>query len=121
MEPSFSLLILFSLSTWEIVEIWHHSALLAGWRERANLWNSFWGDLLRCPFCLAPWVAGISILLVQLPGWIGYIALTVIAAFAVARLSNLGSDLTHAWCRTPRHLGIPQDAPPPTKPDLNEP
>lgn len=185
-------LVVGALATWQIVEVWRHSALLAGWRARVELLEGRVGEMLRCPFCLSVWVgfvvalvvvpevhgfpmtpeelgrslfslvmlvlaAGISVpaavLLIRLvttaPGafrasgvtWpyaaaflvVGFfgsvwvfgaysawdIALrhgsvfgaadllthglkTAVLGFAVARLANVGNDLTHAWSRTPR-------------------
>lgn len=112
MEPSFVFLVVNALATWQIVEIWHHSAIMSGWRARTELWDNFFGDLLRCPFCLSLWVAAASVTLVQLPGWLGCCTQTVLLAFAVARLANLGNDVFHGYCRTPKYdsSDIPQDA-----------
>ena len=106
MEPSLFFLVVAVLATGQIIEIWHHSELLAGCRERVKLWNNFWSDMLACPFCLSNWVA-----LVCLGSlcWLGNIALLVLSAFAVARLSNLVSDLSHGFCRTHRGIDIPQN------------
>ncbi len=182
-------LVVGGLAAWQAVEVWHHSALMAGPRARAELLEGKLGQLLTCPFCLSVWV-GVAACLVLATPWAGpppgfhvlldgvgivglplmlagtaYIAwntvcdirknvwpdLTtrfqracVVAAFsfgfvapllvlvgslfvpdwraggpvalgfaadaakvfvyglAVARLANLGNDVTHRWCRTPR-------------------
>lgn len=99
-------LIVASLATWEIIEIWHHSAIMAPWRARTELWEGFAGDLLRCPFCMSPWVALASLIGVTSPawlGWPGYLPALVVFAFAIARLANLCNDVGHGLCRTPRH------------------
>jgi hypothetical protein len=103
-------LIVAALATWQIVEIWHHSSLFAGWRAIVENWESKIGELLSCPFCLSPYVAAFCCGILYLPTsglavWldsIGAVAKTGIYAFAVARLANLGNDYFHASCRTPR-------------------
>lgn len=177
-------LVIAALATWQAVELWRHSELLATWRARTELWEGFFGRLLACPFCLSVWVGGIAALIVALPEigaphsgwwdalcavglgilgtpilliwfwtlqllvstwrnpvfdwvdigilaitgsigvgavtWIGYLmgsvlttgypvllwtglwaAKLLVLGFAVARLANLGNDLTHHRCRTP--------------------
>jgi|GEM_PF-3768378 len=117
---SLSEVIVVALATWEIVEIWHHSSLMASWRAKVEVWDEgvkgFLADLLACPFCLSVWVAFAGVLMILLPRlcwWLGFLPV-IPCGFAVARLANLGNDLCHAWCRTPRHnkLEIPQDVVP---------
>jgi hypothetical protein len=102
LEPSFLTFIVAALAVGEILEIWRHSSLLARWRAYAELMEGFLGDLLRCPFCMAPWAAAAVCLCLGLAGWIGCCTRLVIWAFAVARLSNLLNDVFHAYCRTPK-------------------
>lgn len=90
-----------ALATWELVEIWHHSGLTAGLRARAQCWDDWKGELLGCPFCLSVWVAAALVLLAEVPG-ATWIAPRAALALAGARLANLGNDLAHAHCRTPR-------------------
>lgn len=94
-------LIACGLAAWQAVEVWHHGALFTGARARVELWEGglfgFVRDVLLCPFCLSVWVATLAVALLWL-GWPGFI----VYALAVARLANLGNDLTHRWCRTPR-------------------
>jgi hypothetical protein len=182
---SFGNLLIAAFATWSIVEIWHHSSIMATWRAKTQLWENKLGELLACPFCLSVWVGFVTagIMYIDLPaatnndlfvspfgwllvlatlGWWGVaaflsmscyehytltndksafrsmwffvggivaslvlavvLAVTVLPAgamlgvwyvtvlvakvltvgFAVARLANLGNDLTHKWCRTPR-------------------
>lgn len=181
-------LVVGGLAAWQAVEVWHHSALMAGPRARAELLEGKLGQLLTCPFCLSVWV-GVAACLVLATPWAGppsfhalldgvgvvglppalagaaYVgwgtvgdvrekvwpdlttrfqrACVVVAVFfgfvapllvlagslfvldwraggpvaagfaadaakvfvyglAVARLANLGNDVTHRWCRTPR-------------------
>jgi hypothetical protein len=115
-------LIVAALATWEILEIWRHSSLLASWRSITENWEGFWGDLTSCPFCMAPWTALVCLVLLApyrlLPGeWslLGLMPTLVIYAFAVARLANLGNDLGYPFCRTVRHNKIL-----PTLPDAPE-
>jgi|TARA_R110002051_G_scaffold252284_1_gene311517 hypothetical protein len=98
-------LIIAALATWEIIEIWHHSLLFAPLRARTELWTNKLGELIGCPFCLAPWVALLSVMVLFSPEWFGWSVwsgLRVIwYSFAVARLANLGNDYFKATCRTP--------------------
>lgn len=102
-------IIVAALATWEIIEIWHHSSVMAPFRARVELWENFCSDLLRCPFCMAPYTALaclVGLATTSLPsglGWLGWLPAGVIHAFAVARLANLGNDLGHAFCRTVRY------------------
>lgn len=168
-------LVVAALATWQVVEVWHHSSLLAPLRARGELLEGRAGELLACPFCLTVWVAvgaavvllagnppargdageGVLWFLQLLGSWLGMAVAAVLAelglrgrvreavktrvvywltlalaglavwglwrpgwewavygllvllkvallALAVARLANLGNDLTHGWCRTPR-------------------
>lgn len=122
-------LVLVALAVWEIVEIWRHGSLFARWRAQledrrdgwlgrrwlilrqlrggkhallratlaryqANVW-AWLAELLLCGFCLTPWIAlSVVCLLPYAP--------VPFYALAAARLANLGNDLSHAVCRTPR-------------------
>ena len=96
------------LATWQIIEIWHHSLLFASLRARTELWENKLGELLGCPFCLSPWVALFSTLILILPTWLhitGWhtVVLRVIwYAFAISRLANISNDLAHKISRTPK-------------------
>jgi hypothetical protein len=105
-------LIISALAVWEAIEIWHHSTLFSGIRGWVEAWDNRLGDLLGCPFCLAPWVALVVICLVNisflfnrsggtLSSLIGDIAVVPVVVLAVARLANIGNDLTHRFSRTP--------------------
>jgi hypothetical protein len=110
-----SSLIVAALAVWEVVEIWHHSALFIGARARAEVLDNKLGDLLGCPFCLSVWVALILTCLLSLAMWLlstggailGTILWAPVFALAVARLANIGNDLTHRFCRTPQDDKIP--------------
>ena len=99
------------LPTWQIIEIWHHSLLFAGIRAHVELWENKLGELVGCPFCLSPWVALLSVVVLLLPLWLGLEAWYVVTgrviwyAFAVSRLANLGNDLFHGKSRTPKPFG----------------
>ncbi|MCI0421519.1 MAG: DUF1360 domain-containing protein, partial [Acidobacteria bacterium] len=84
-------------ATWQTIEIWHHGLIFAGWRARAELWENKLGELLTCPFCLSPWIACLMLILWHVP-YAGWLVLTL----AIARTANLGNDLSHHWCRTPK-------------------
>ena len=95
-------LLIWCLATWEIIEIWRHGSIFAGLRARVELYDSMLATLLLCGFCLSPWVAAAVIASWATDWWIPRF---VITAFAVARLANIGNDLAHDWCRTPRNGG----------------
>lgn len=114
-------LVIFALAVWEAVEVWHHSSLTAGWRGRAEVIEGWRGKVLTCPFCLSVWVALLVLLIVwagevrlyppssdwaaALAGlWAVFFGLArwLVYALAVARLANVGNDLCHRRCRTPR-------------------
>ena len=92
-------LLIAALATWEALEIWRHSSIMAPWRARAEIYEGRFGELLRCPFCLAPYTGLTCLLALQEPLVLAW----AVKALAIARLANLGNDVGHAWCRTPRH------------------
>jgi hypothetical protein len=112
-------LFILALATWESIEIWRHSELTAEARAYVEVaGNEFIKALARCAFCMAPWEAWVIIVAVDSSPWllawqdngtytyyimrgVGYLLRTLILGLAVARLANLGNDLTHQWCRTP--------------------
>ena len=102
-------IIVAALATWEIIEIWHHSLLFAPLRSRVELWENKLGELLGWPFCLAPWIGALSVLVLcgsELFGWTTWPAVILAwYAFAVARLANLGNDYFRDKCRTPTPYG----------------
>ena len=115
-------LLIMALATWQAVEIWNHGSIFASFRARIELWNDKLGTLLLCPFCLSVWVAFavVAIMSASVPdfpeqgvtmwrhAWLTCVWVTMKAAkvfviiLAVSRLANLGNDLSHAYCRTPR-------------------
>lgn len=100
-------LIIAALAVWEIVEIYHHSHIAAGLRARAELTEGKLHTLLTCPFCMSPYVAWlVCALMLCVTHWLGTVAgwpaLLPVYGLAVARLANLGNDVFHQWCRTPR-------------------
>lgn len=115
-------LIVGGLATWQIVEIWHHSLLFADWRARTEMLTGKLGELFACPFCLSVWVGFVCATLLwykhptEIHGTYSglrvafWAAMLVIKAglygLAVARLANLGNDLTHHRCRTVRHNNL---------------
>ena len=107
------LLFVAALAIWEIIEIWHHGSLFAGWRARTEVWHSWLGELLGCPFCLAPWVAlpVVTVLFLWDHGMVDQRWLLpdvlFIFAFAAARSANVLNDALHRFARTPRS-GIPK-------------
>jgi hypothetical protein len=90
------------LAVMEIIEIWQHGSLFDRARARVELWEGRLGDLLRCPFCLAPYVSLFVALVLSLGeeltkhGFptIGLMVQMPLYALAVARAANLGHDVT---------------------------
>lgn len=119
-------LLIASLAVWEAVEIWRHSALMSGLRARAELLEGWFGKVLNCPFCLSVWLAILAtpfaldpIVPTKFPAeepvvWAWYsvrnVGYMLMCAFAIARLANLGNDLTHGRCRTPKANKLELDA-----------
>jgi hypothetical protein len=101
-------LLVATIATWQIVEIWHHSYLFEKLRARAESLDNWLGNLLSCPFCLAVWVAAFCVLVFYIVEglvggghtWTHALGLPLYM-LAVSRLANLGNDLSHEWCRTP--------------------
>jgi hypothetical protein len=101
-----------ALAAWQIIEIWHHSKLMASPRSTVETWTGFFGGLLVCPFCLSPWVSAICLSCLALPDIVGelgfgyrlasLVANGTIHVFAVARLANLGNDVFKQFCKTPK-------------------
>jgi hypothetical protein len=97
-------LIVAALATWQIIEIWHHSLLMAPLRSRTEMWTGKLGELLSCPFCLSPWVALLCTAALGLAeyGLAGRCGSVIIYAFAAARLANLGNDFFKQYDLTPK-------------------
>jgi hypothetical protein len=98
------ILIVAALATWQIIEIWHHSLLMAPLRARTEMWVNKFGELLGCPFCLSPWIALLFVdwLSVVEFGLAGLCGNVIIYAFAAARLANLGNDFFKQYNLTPK-------------------
>jgi len=96
--------IIAALATWQIVEIWHHSLLMAPLRARTEMWTNKLGELLSCPFCLSIWVALLCVVTLSLAesGLVGRCGSVVIYAFAVSRLANLGNNFFKQHSLTPK-------------------
>lgn len=117
-------LIVAALAVWHVVEVWHHSSLFAGWRAWFEVQDNLLARMLLCPFCFSMWVAVVATPF-ALPEiepvtprdfsfvwvWFGVqkVGFMLMVAFAIARVANLGNDLTHSYCRTPRDQGMPAD------------
>jgi len=102
-------------ATWQSVEIWRHSYIMATFRAKADLLDNWFGYLLKCPFCLSVSVGVIVSCVVFAPVptytdniylWpfvlIGIGVKLFVTGLAVSRLANLGNDLAYAYCRTPK-------------------
>jgi hypothetical protein len=96
-------LITAALAVWEAIEIWRHGEIFATKREQARMRG--W-DVLGCAFCAAPWISLLFANWVMI-GRFSQLMTLPIYALAVARLANLGNDITHRWSRTPKQDVIP--------------
>lgn len=110
------------LATWQAVDVWRHSSLMASTRARWQLGNGFFARLLSCPYCLSIWVG------IALSGWLLAFCLLprgaslgagpvwaaayefcvgVFAAFplglAGSKLANLCNDLAYRISRMPKN------------------
>lgn len=127
-------LVIAVLATWQIVEIWHHSAIMASWRAYVEVWDDappygFIRSVLACPFCLSVWV-GFATFLTVLTGpplghWLftqpllfqplallAWLSVTFVWGMAISRAANVGNDVLHRFCRTERtnkNLTIPAE------------
>lgn len=112
---SFTELVVAMLATWQLVEIWHHSRIMAPWRARMELREDWIGELLGCPYCLSVWCGwfcglvlwgatgdGGGTILRALWDWVMLVPRIALSGLAISRAANLGNDLSHAWCRTTR-------------------
>lgn len=112
----FNELVICALITWQVVEIYHHSALFATVRARMDLVDGLLGELHRCPWCLSVWVAMITVAAYRLCvtdqeyfqlDVLPQLVSTFGMGLAVSRLSNVCNDLLYNYCRTPQP-SIPQ-------------
>ena len=106
-------LVIAALATWQIVEIWRHSTLMAPLRARAELLTGFFGQLLSCPWCLSVWVGLCCGLLLDGPiPWLAKAGVRwILLGFACSRLANVCNDFFASTCRTPRlSLNLPPDS-----------
>ena len=99
------------LAVMEVIDIWRHSALLDRARAHVELWDNKLGQLLRCPFCLSPWLSLLAVLVLDLSDMLiqhgfrlrGSLIAAPIYAFGIAKLANLVHDLVKFFDRTPKH------------------
>lgn len=96
-----SVIIIAGLATWQIVEIWHHSMLLAPLRSRTEMWDNKLGELLGCPFCLSVWIGWLTLTILNVADSRLAFLNILIQGLAVSRLANLGNDVFKSFCRTP--------------------
>lgn len=105
-------LIVAALAVWQVVEVWHHGAIFDDWQAQVELWrggfNGWAGQMLTCPWCTSIWIGFLvcgNLMLAAMVSapWIAFFPY----ALAASRLANLGNDLSHAWCRTPKATDLP--------------
>lgn len=100
-------LVVATLASGAVVEFFRHSQLVEEWRLRWNTTANFTSRLMRCGFCLSHWTAAVVFLLFFSPvlvfGQSRVTELFMVPAYilAITRLSNLISDLSHAYRRSP--------------------
>jgi len=96
-------LVIAALATWQIVEIWQHSTLMAPLRARTEMWQNKLGELLSCPWCLSVWIGMLCGALLTTADIVqaSRVGSVVIYGFAISRLANLGNDVFKSYCRTP--------------------
>lgn len=107
-------LLIAAFAAWQIIEIWHHSALLANKRAEAEAQGGTLGKILACPFCLSPWVSLLCLIVLAIPdGWyFGTLLQAAVKSLAISRLANIGNDLVYNFSRTPKvsaGLSAPED------------
>lgn len=119
-------LLIAALAVWHVVEVFHHGSVFATVRARLELSERFFARMMLCPFCLSVWAAFVATPF-ALPrieptkhfddqplvwAWYGLhgFGFMAMVAFAIARLANLGNDLTSEWCRTPGRKGLGPDS-----------
>lgn len=93
------------LACWQAGEIWRHGSLFAGRRAALEARDTAAAALLLCPFCLSPWLGWLLVGLLWTHPWTSWL----VYGLAAARLANVGNDLTHTHCRTPRHTLTEED------------
>jgi len=103
-----------ALSAWALTEVIRHGSIF----ERQRAWLEARGgpiaEWIGCAFCFSHWAALLTsagTLFVWedvLWEWTTLVKLLLVWLCAV-RLANLGNDLTHKWCRTPREEEIEFD------------
>jgi hypothetical protein len=122
-------LLICTLCTWQIVEVYHHSSLFASVRARLDLETNLLGSLSRCPWCLSVWVAAAAVVGYRLcvhdasyfaAGPLSQVISTGGMALAVSRLSNVCNDLVYNYSRTPRTAILDFVIGPPTTPEEND-
>src|SRR5688572_14648553 len=92
-------LLVVGLAVWQVVEIFHHSELVASDRASLEADNGLIGQVARCPWCTSVWVAlALGLWWYTVPVWFQW----PIFALAVSRLANVLNDVTYQYCRTPR-------------------
>ncbi len=136
MQITVTNLAMLALAVWQIVEIWRHSNLFAGcratieawpdWdeesfhracpgRSRAMVWcvkqcvhvQAFVRNVLLCPWCASIWVGlVVAMFWLCLPEWLQWLTFVALG-LAISRLANLGNDVTHGLCRTPKANRLP--------------
>lgn len=94
----------------QVVEILRHSELFAEQRAYAEVSDSFFCRLFRCPWCLSVWVGGFFA--TMFAGYIlsnpmglgayGELLLVPALAFAFSRGANIINDVGRRYNRTPR-------------------
>jgi len=98
-----------------VVEFFRHSQLVEEWRLYWNTTTNFTSRLMRCGYCLSHWTAVVVFLFFISPRvffgpsvWTE-VLLSPAYILAIIRLSNLVSDLSHPFSRSPRRTDAVDD------------
>ena len=115
MSPLTQLIVL-SLATSHVLEVWRHGKILQDWRAwmETQPLGSFVSEAALCTFCFGLWVAWALVFLFytetpleefkKYPPLYIFVLLqrAFVIGLAVARAANLINDLTYGYCRTPK-------------------
>ena len=105
-------LLLSSLATWAIVEVYQHGDIFSSVRGRMEASESFIARAFQCPFCLSHWVAMLTTGL-AIAMWVPELHWSLaphcfLLWLASVRTANALNDLMHSTTRTPKEELLPE-------------
>ncbi len=83
-------LVTIALASQQVIEIWNKGTIFAELRAEIEIKEGFFPELLQCPFCQGPWVAGILVLISFVIPILGQ---PLVLALAASRLAQVSYDL----------------------------